>query len=84
MKNILKNLKVKQKLFLSFGISILFMLVIAGIGLLNTSNIFSNAKSISQEHMPSIDLLLQIDRDMQQTVVAQRTKIFSNVNSDLY
>ena len=84
MKNILKNLKVKQKLFLSFGISILFMLVIAGIGLLNTSNIFSNAKSISQEHMPSIDLLLQIDRDMQQTVVAQRTMIFSNVNSDLY
>jgi methyl-accepting chemotaxis protein len=80
----LNNLKVKQKIFFAFFSSILMLGIVGGVGIYNMSSIHKSLKSISQEHMPSLDLLIQIDRDMQQALVAQRTMIFSSVGSPTF
>lgn len=82
MKVWFKNLRVKQKLLYAFTLLVAFIMVIGGIGLQDMSIIHSNSESVSKIHLPSIDLLLQIDRDMQQALVAQRTMIFAEVSSE--
>ena len=84
MKKKLQNLKVKQKLFITFSLFVTFLMIISGVGLFNVSSINNSVKSLGEEHLPSVDLLLQIDRDMQQAVVAQRTMIFSNVGTQTF
>lgn len=84
MKNFIKNLKVKQKLVLSFVVLVVFAIIIGALGVRNMDLIHSNSLSITNVHYPSIDLLLQIDRDMQQALVAQRTMIFTGVSTEKF
>jgi methyl-accepting chemotaxis protein len=84
MKTWFKNMKVRQKLLYTFTMLVVFLILIGGIGLRNMTLINSNAKNVSEIHLPSIDLLLQIDRDMQQALVAQRTMIFTGVSTDKF
>ncbi|MGD8780986.1 MAG: methyl-accepting chemotaxis protein [Ignavibacteria bacterium] len=79
-----KNLRVKQKLLLTFSMLLFFLLLLGGIGLYNMSDMNEHTKIISSKRMPGLDILLQIDRDMQQAVVAQRTMIFTNVSSERF
>jgi len=81
MKEMIKNLKVKQKLFITFSLVIFFLLLIGGIGILNISSIYTHVEQFGTERIPSVDLLLQVDRDMQQALVAQRTMMFSDSGS---
>jgi len=81
MKEFIKNLKVKQKLFLTFSLVIFFLIVIGGVGILNLSSIYTHLEQFGKERIPSVDLLLQVDRDMQQALVAQRTMMFSDSGS---
>jgi methyl-accepting chemotaxis protein len=80
MKNWFINLSVRQKLFSAFGLLVIFLIAIGFIGLTNMSSINSNVIKFADKHLPAIDLLLQIDRDMQQALVAQRTLIFIDVS----
>lgn len=80
----IKNLKVNQKISLIFSIFIVLILFIGGVGIYNMSAIHKNLKDIAEGDLPSIDLIIQIDRDMQQALVAQRTMIFSSVGSETY
>ncbi|MFA7419012.1 MAG: methyl-accepting chemotaxis protein [Melioribacteraceae bacterium] len=82
MKSWFQNLKVRQKLIYTFSTVIFFLVMIGGIGLWEMSKIHSNVELMSKTHLPSVDLLIQIDRDMQQAVVAQRTMIFTATLSD--
>lgn len=84
MKTWYKNRKVKQKLFYAFTLIIVFLTILGGIGLRNMSVIHNNAENVAKIHLPSIDLLLQIDRDMQQALVAQRTMIFADASSEMF
>ncbi len=81
MKKWFENLKVKYKILYSFSILVLFLAFIGGMGLNNMSEIENNVDKIYGTHLLSIDYLLQIDRDMQQALVAQRTMIFTGVNT---
>lgn len=82
MKAWLLNLKVKQKLLLSFGLLVIFLIAVSGVGLIIMSDINKNVKSLSEVDVPTIDLMLQVDRDLQQALVAQRTFLFTEVGSE--
>ncbi|MBK8945773.1 MAG: methyl-accepting chemotaxis protein [Ignavibacteriae bacterium] len=84
MYNKIKNLKVNQKISLIFSIFIFLVLFVGGVGIYNMSKIHNHLIGIAEGDLPSLDLIIQIDRDMQQALVAQRTMIFSNVESDAY
>lgn len=82
MKKLFMNLKVKYKLALMLTTLVLFIQAIGSIALYNMDLINSNLESISKVHLPSLNLLLQADRDMHQALVAQRTMFFTDVNSN--
>jgi methyl-accepting chemotaxis protein len=79
-----KNLKINQKLMIGFGLVLLFM---GGVGLTGYQSIFKIEKNLNvifSVRLPSTDLLLQIDRDLQQLLVAERSMIFANAKSDTF
>lgn len=81
MKAWLLNLKVKHKLLLSFGLLVIFIIAVSGIGLVIMSDINKNVNNLSEVDLPTIDLMLQVDRDLHQALVAQRTYLFTEVGS---
>jgi methyl-accepting chemotaxis protein len=84
MKLWFMNLAIKKKLLVTFSSIIIIFLIVNGIALLNMKTINSHVELFAEELLQGTDLLLQIDRDMQQALVAQRTMIFSNVGSEQF
>lgn len=84
MKNWYKNLTIKKKLTFVFGTLSFLILVLGGIGIYSLNSIESDLTLFSKSRLPGIDLLLQIDRDMHQSIVAQRTMIYTPVNSEQF
>ena len=82
--NWLKELKVSTKLILGFSIMLVFMVVIGLAGYRSITNINNNLEDIFAVRLPSIDNLIEADRDLQQLLVAERSMIFTNVKSDLF
>ena len=78
------NLKLRYKLTLGFAIMLFFICGIGVTGYHSAYNIDGNLKEIFAVRLPSIDLLLETDRDLQQLLVAERSMIFANANSDLF
>ena len=66
--------------FAMFGISA----VISTVGYLGAKNINGSLDQIFSKRLPSINYLLQADRDLQQLLVAERSMIFSNARSDSF
>ena len=79
-----KNLKLKFKLTVGFAIMLLFICGVGLTGYLSVFNINHNLKEIFAVRLPSIDLLLEVDRDLQQLLVAERSLIFASANSDIF
>ena len=80
----LKNLKIGTKLFLGFSTMILFMGLIGLTGYLATENIQKPLDEIFSIRLPSIDYLIETDRDLQQLLVSERSMIFANARSDVF
>ncbi|NWF91504.1 MAG: methyl-accepting chemotaxis protein, partial [Syntrophaceae bacterium] len=78
------NLKIGARLLLGFSIMILLMVVISLSGLRSTRNIQRNLDEIFRLRLPSIDYLIEADRDLQQLLVAERSMIFSDAQSDVF
>ncbi len=84
MKQWFYNLKVKKKLIYSYLLLVIFIAAIAGISFFNMSNIYSSTVALSNNFLPSTDLLLQIDRDMYQAVLAQRIMTYTPVGTPAF
>ncbi|MGK9475611.1 HAMP domain-containing methyl-accepting chemotaxis protein [Melioribacter sp. OK-6-Me] len=84
MKQWFLNLSIKKKILVTFTSILAIILIVNVIALLNMKNINANVKLFAEELLNGTDLLLQIDRDMQQALVAQRTMIFSSVGSEQF
>jgi len=82
--NWFKNLTVGKKLFLGFSVMILLTASIGFTGYRSTANINQNVTDIFNVRLPSIDYLIEADRDLQQLLVAERSMIFANSKSDLF
>ncbi|OKY74901.1 MAG: hypothetical protein BM485_10660 [Desulfobulbaceae bacterium DB1] len=80
----LKKLKVGTQLILGFSVMILFMAVIGLAGYLSTNNIMIQLNKIFTINLPGIDYLIEADRDMQQLLVAERTMILADTQSDVF
>ncbi len=79
-----KELKVGGKLILGFSMMIVFMCVIGFSGYRSANNIQQNLDDIFAVRLPSIDYLIEADRDLQQLLVAERSMIFANAKSDIF
>ncbi len=81
---LLNNMKVGQKLLFGFAIVLLFMIIVGVVGLRGASSINENLVAIAENELPSIESLLQADRDLYQLLVAERSMIFSDVKSPVF
>jgi methyl-accepting chemotaxis protein len=76
------NIKVRGKLILGFALMILFLAGISVTGYWSSAAIDRYLVNVFETRLPSINFLVQADRDLQQLLVAERTMIFTDVNSD--
>lgn len=82
--NLLKNLRIRTKIFSVCLILLLFMIVIGVISVRSMKGIQNNLQDIFEVRLPSIDALIEADRDLQQLLVDERSLIFTDPNSEIY
>ena len=82
--NIIKNLKIGAKLMLAFVVMIGLIAAIGLVGYKSLGNIKDQLDHIFLIRMPALDLIIEADRDLQQLLVAERSMIFSDVDSDFF
>ena len=64
------NLKIGARLAFGFSIMIFLMVIVSFFGYRSTNNIQKNLDEIFTGRLPSIDYLVEADRDLQQLLVA--------------
>ena len=79
-----RNLKIGSKLVSGFSIMILIMGIIGFTGYRSIAKIEHYLDEIFTVRLPSIDYLIEADRDLQQLLVAERSMIFANAKSDVF
>ncbi|WP_022666416.1 HAMP domain-containing methyl-accepting chemotaxis protein [Desulfospira joergensenii] len=82
--NFILNIKIRVKLLIGFGIMILLMGIIGYTGYRSVAGIQKNLQEIFAVQMPSIDLLIEADRDLQQLLVAERSMLFADPGSPIF
>ncbi|SHO52698.1 methyl-accepting chemotaxis protein [Desulfopila aestuarii] len=80
--NFLKNLKIRLKLLLGFALMIVVICVLGVMSYISIGNMEHELTDIFSVRMPAVNLLLEIDRDLQQMLVAERSMIFANAKSE--
>ncbi len=78
------NLKFKWKLLLPISILAIVLAVLAVIGLNQISNLSNDTFKLGDTYIPSLNYLLQADRDLQQALVAERSLIAATNGTSLY
>jgi methyl-accepting chemotaxis protein len=79
-----RNMEIRVKLMTGFGIMVLFMGIIGYAGFRSLSGVQQDLDRIYSVQMPSIDFLIEADRDLQQLLVAERSMIFTDPGSSLF
>ena len=79
-----KDLKIGNKLFMGFFVMLALVIIVGVTGYISTKNIQNGLVEMVTTDIPSVNYLLQADRDLNQLLTAERTMIFSNVNSDIF
>jgi methyl-accepting chemotaxis protein len=79
-----RKFKVGTKLIFGFSIMIVLMAAIGFTGYQSINRVNSYLDEIFTLRLPSIDYLIEADRDLQQLLVAERSMIFANANSDVF
>lgn len=80
----MKDLKLGTKMFLSVGIVLVLMIVLGWTGISGVHDIDDNLNTVYSVRIPGIDYLLEIDRDLQQALVAERSLLTVQLNSTDY
>ena len=78
----LKNVKIGTKLLGGFSLMIMFMIVIGSFGYFAMTGIKKSIDDIFGIRLPSIDYLVEADRDLQQLLVAERSMMFTSTTDD--
>ena len=76
-----KNLKIRDKLVISFAINICFLLVVGIVSYTSVQKIEKNLTDIFEVRLPSVSFLLEADRDLHQSLIAERTLLFTDPES---
>lgn len=80
----LKNMRIRSKLFSVCFILLIFMAVIGWVSSRSMNKINNYLHDIFTVRLPSVDFLIEADRDLQQLLVAERSLIFAQPGSDTY
>jgi methyl-accepting chemotaxis protein len=81
---LLNNLRIKTKIF-SICLTLLFLMLIIGfISAESMKGIQENLNDIFTIRLPSIDYLIEADRDLQQLLVAERSLIFAEPGTEIF
>jgi methyl-accepting chemotaxis protein len=80
----LKKLKIETKLLAGFISMMLCVSTVGIVGYMAIRSIHRELNQIFTVRLPIIDYLIESDRDLQQLLVAERSMIFSNTNSDIF
>ncbi len=78
------NIRISTKLLVSFSIILIIVVVVGAAGFLSTRDINRNLLNISEGDLPSVNFLLQADRDLYQLLTDERSMIFTDVQSELF
>ncbi|WP_051261578.1 methyl-accepting chemotaxis protein [Desulfovibrio inopinatus] len=76
--------RLNVRLISSYTVIILSLLIIGGTGCYAALSIQSALQDIFRRYLPSIDYLVEADRDLQQLLVAERSMIFAEVQSETF
>ncbi len=79
-----KDLKIGKKLYISFFIMLVLIVVVSMTGYLSMKKIQGKLVEMSNVDIVSVDNLIQADRDLYQLLTAERTMIFANANSEIF
>lgn len=80
----LKDIRIRYKLLLIFALLAALLCISGGVGFWGARTINQELQFVFNVHMPGVRLLLDIDRDLQQLLVAERSMIFANAKSDVF
>ncbi|MGC8777878.1 MAG: MCP four helix bundle domain-containing protein, partial [Candidatus Caldatribacteriaceae bacterium] len=80
----MKSLKIGARVVLGFSLVIALSAVAGYLGVRLSQGIFRNLSEIFAVRLPSIDYILEIDRDLQQLLVAERSLIFAKTGSEIF
>ena len=78
----INDAKVSTKLFIGFFSLIILMVMVSLSGFSGIRKIENGLDEMFLVNLPSVNLLIQADRDLQQLLVSERSMIFANSNSD--
>ncbi len=79
--NALKNLKIRDKLVVCFSINVGFMVILGIISYVSVNRIQNNLDDIFAVRLPAVTFLLEADRDLHQSLIAERTLLFTDPES---
>lgn len=79
-----QSLTIKRRLISAFAILIAVMMLIGGVAIYYLISINNSLQSIFTQNIPSLDYIIEADRDMQQLLVAERSMIFENAKSESF
>jgi methyl-accepting chemotaxis protein len=80
----LKSMKIWGKLIIGFSVLIIIIIAVGLTGFFSAKSIQANLNDVFERRLPSIDFLIEADRDLQQLLVAERSMIFTDVSSDQF
>ncbi|MGQ9747337.1 MAG: methyl-accepting chemotaxis protein [Candidatus Caldatribacteriaceae bacterium] len=80
----MRNLRVGIRILLGFFIAIALSVVVGYLGIRVAETIFEDLTQIFAVRLPNIDYILEIDRDLQQLLVAERSLIFIKTDSEIF
>ena len=79
-----KDLKIRNKLIATFTLILLFMATIGWVAYRGMNLIDKNLNVLFSVSLPSIDLLIEADRDLQQLLVAERSMISADTQTSVF
>jgi methyl-accepting chemotaxis protein len=80
----LSNLKIRTKILCGFSILVVIMVIIGFSSYRGMQEIKERLDNIFLVRLPSIDFLIEADRDLQQLLVAERSMVFATPGSESY
>jgi len=78
----MRKLTIKYQIIILISTLLIFQVLIGAIGINEVNNVNNKLTSVFKVRLPSIDNLVQADRDFQQSLVAERTLLLSQLSEE--
>ncbi|MFA5903951.1 MAG: methyl-accepting chemotaxis protein [Desulfobacula sp.] len=82
--NFFRNIRIRTKVFSICFILLVIMSISGWLSFNSMKGIQANLADIFKVRMPGIDFLIEADRDLQQLLVAERSLVFADPDSEVY